>query len=69
MIDQIDLAALIDHLKRELDQIEQAIAALERTAAAKKAGARSRARHNFRIHGDKMMWTKHRVLKDQAGPS
>jgi len=67
MIDQIDLATLITHLKRELDQIEHAIAALERTAAAKKAGARPRVRHNFRVPGDKM-WTKHRVLKDQAGP-
>ena len=68
MIDQVDLAALIAHLKRELDQIEQAILTLERTASEQKAGARHRARHKFRVHGDKM-WTKHRALKDQANPS
>ena len=68
MLDQSELAALIAYLKQDLDQVEQAILEFERAAAARKAGARPRARHKLRVHVARM-WAKHRGFKDQADPS
>jgi chorismate mutase len=60
MPNRTDLDGVIGYLRQELDQIDQAIRALERIALAKRVGARGRARPNFRVHVNKR-WTKHRV--------
>ena len=61
-LDQINLGALIAHLRQELDQIDHLILALERVAMAREAGARLRGRRNLRVRAGKM-WTKHHALK------
>ena len=61
-LNQIDLDALLAHLRQELDEIEHAILALERRAMANRAGARCRVRRSLCVHVNKA-GTKDGVLK------
>jgi hypothetical protein len=62
MPDQINLDLLIAYLRQELDEIDRAILVLKRTAMARRAGARCRARRSFRVHVNEAS-TKDRVRK------